>query len=305
MTFDQIIDVVNQFHALCCARGYIAQINFTGGEPFIRSDFFSILEVISSHYPSIRFGILTNGTLLTSETVGRLAKLRPLFIQISIDGSESTHDFIRGTGSHARAIRGLGYLHLHGITSVVSFTAHPQNYRDFPQVVDASRRVGATCVWTDRLVPTGRAEHLQVMTPDQTREFFNIVHNEQFRRTQNEGNATKVEMKRSLQFLVAGGRPYRCPAGIRLLAVMPDGVVYPCRRLPIPIDNILATPLPIIRRNARQFLRNINPCPSCQHAATCSGGSRCLAYATSGSLTAPDPGCWLYCEQGDRQIVQL
>lgn len=293
MSLEQITGVVNQFQVICSAQKYIGQLTLTGGEPFVRSDFLEMLEKIASQYPSMRLAILTNGSLLTNEITSRLAKLHPAFVQVSIDGSENTHDHIRGTGSYGCALRGLEYLRANGIFSLVSFTAHRDNYREFPLVVEAARRVGAARVWTDRLAPFGRAEHLQILTPSQTQEFFNIVHEEQLLCAQYEGVTTQITMRRSLQFLVTGGRPYRCSAGRRLLAMMPDGLVYPCRRLPIPIANVLSVPLWEIRQRACKVIRKGNPCPSCPHAATCSGGSRCLTYATTGNILSPDPGCWL------------
>jgi radical SAM protein with 4Fe4S-binding SPASM domain len=293
MGLDQILGAVNQFHRLCCLHEFVGQLTLTGGEPFVRADFFSLLEEVTGRYPSLRVAILTNGTLLTESTVQRLARFHPVFVQVSVDGSERTHDEIRGRASYSRALRGLKCLQAKGIYTLVSFTAHRHNFRDFPLVVEAARQVGAKRVWADRLVPLGKGEYLQPLTPDQTQEFFNIVHEEQLICARQKPVTTHVDMRRSLQFLIAGGRPYRCAAGRRLLAVMPDGLVYPCRRLPIPIANVLSTSLVDIYQNARQVVRKHTPCNFCQYAKTCSGGSRCLGYAATGDLMSPDPGCWL------------
>jgi radical SAM protein with 4Fe4S-binding SPASM domain len=294
MTLDQLLYVVDQFRSFCGTQGCAGQINFTGGEPFVRKDFIDLLETVTSLTPSLRFAIMTNGTLLTDKLAEKIALLRPVAVQISIDGSETTHDHIRGKGNYSKALCGLKCLHAHGVRSVISFTAHQQNFRDFPLVVKAARQASAARVWTDRLVPCGKGDHMRIMTPAQTQEFFNIVYQEQVFCAGYEGITTTVDMRRSLQFLVAGGRPYRCSAGERLLAIMPDGLVYPCRRLPIAIGNVLSTSLKDIYQNAQAALQRTAPCTSCQHRTACSGGSRCLAYATSGSLSTPDPGCWLY-----------
>jgi radical SAM protein with 4Fe4S-binding SPASM domain len=293
VTADQIVRIVDQFCALCQQLGRKGQLTFTGGEPFVRSDFLRILETVASQYRELRIAILTNGTLLTDAIAARLALLSPVFVQVSLDGNETTHDSIRGAGNYARALNSLQLLHAHSIRSLVSFTAHQQNFHDFPAVVDAAARAGVTRVWTDRLVPFGKGEHLSVMTPAQTQEFFQIVHEEQLRCEREEAIATQVTMKRALQFLLTNQEPYRCSAGRRLLAVLPDGLVYPCRRLPIPVGNVLSSPLQEIYRQARKLMQREALCTTCQHAKSCAGGLRCLAYAIMGDLSSPDPGCWL------------
>jgi MoaA/NifB/PqqE/SkfB family radical SAM enzyme len=100
MTFDQIVSITSQFQEHCNLHGYSGQLTFTGGEPLIRRDLFDILEHVLTHHPSFRFAILTNGTLLTHEAVRKLSEFHPLFVQVSIDGSERTHDEIRGKGSY-------------------------------------------------------------------------------------------------------------------------------------------------------------------------------------------------------------
>lgn len=293
MSTSQIAYVLKEFSDFCLLKRYSGQVTFTGGEPFVRSDFLNLLNMVRFQFPMLRFAILTNGTLLTEDTVRELARLRPNFVQISLDGAEATHDQLRGHGNYCRALRGLELLHHHRIRSLVSFTAHQHNYLDFPKVVEAARQAGATRVWTDRLVPCGKGEQLDALTPVQTCEFFTIVHCEQLACAQVP-TSTQVAMERSLQFLISGEHVYRCSAGRRLLAVMPDGLVYPCRRLPIPVGNVLEVPFANIRRRARKMVQQAQPCSACEHSETCRGGSRCLAYAVSGSLSAPDPGCWLY-----------
>ena len=292
MTADQILSIIDQFYSLCHIRGNAGRLSLTGGEPFVRGDFIAILKLVAARFPALRVSVLTNGTLLTENVVRDFAGAGEVGVQVSLDGAERTHDRIRGAGNYARALLGMKTLSSYGIQAVVSFTAQRMNFREFPAVARAARQVGARVVWTDRMVPAGRAQLSDVMTTSETLEFFEIVYQEKLLSEQLGEVTTKVAMGRSLQFLVNGGHPYHCSAGKRLLAVMPDALVFPCRRLPIPLGNALLVPLTEIYEKAQVVLARQNPCMSCVHSQRCAGGSRCLAYAVTGSLLSRDPGCW-------------
>ena len=89
LTTEQCLDVLDELAAL-----KVFQINIGGGEPFIRSDFFRILEY--AERKGIVSCVSTNGTLLDRDVCKRLATLNGLFIQVSLDGvDEETNDEIR------------------------------------------------------------------------------------------------------------------------------------------------------------------------------------------------------------------
>ena len=105
-------------------------------------------------------------------------------------------------------------------------------------------------------------------------------------------------MHRALQFLVGGGRPYHCLAGDRLVTVLPNGDLYPCRRMPICVGNVMETPLIDLYYESSLFkaLRNKDRisagCETCPFWKECRGGLRCLSYAVTGDPFNADPGCW-------------
>ena len=292
MTFDQLLHLAEAFMAVCKGRGWIGQIYLTGGEPFVRADFMELLEALTRRHEPIQFAVLTNGTMIDSKLASRLASLRPLFVQISIDGGQTVHDTIRGKGSYVRAAEALRRLAELGVSTSISFTAHRGNYRDFPAVVELAEKTRTRLLWSDRLVPLGCGSTVETLLPNETREFFVIMERSR-RALEAKGSPTRVHLGRALQFLIAGGSPYRCSAGRSLLAVMPDGTVYPCRRLPIDLGNVLEKPLHEFYEFGDVHAEVPERCASCQHGARCHGGLRCLSYAVDGNLRGPDPGCWL------------
>lgn len=80
---------------------------------------------------------------------------------------------------------------------------------------------------------------------------------------------------------------------------MHDGTVYPCRRLPIPLGNVLSDGIfkiwykSDILWNIRRKNRMTSSCGTCEDLGLC-GGCRAAAYAESGDYLAEDPLCWKY-----------
>ncbi len=277
-------------------------ITVTGGEPFMRKDFFDLLEVFAANREIFSFAILTNGGFVDADAARRLKKLGPTYVQVSIDGSEATHNAIRGPESFQEAVKAIRCLVEAGIYTSISFTAHRANYREFPEVARLGRRLMVSRVWSDRLIPSGNSSGLadSVLSPAEVKEFFGIM-----KGARNKGGPfqfsriTEIAMNRSLQFLVAGGRPYHCLAGDRLITVQPNGDLFPCRRMPIRVGNLLKTPLPELYYTSEHFLslrskKNLNRrCRSCRYGKKCRGGLKCLSYALTGDPFGTDPGCWL------------
>ncbi len=80
------------------------------------------------------FAILTNGTLINDKRARRLANLQVSYVQVSIEGMQATHDQIRGKGNFHLTVEAVKHLVRAGIRTVISFTAHQGNYREFAAV---------------------------------------------------------------------------------------------------------------------------------------------------------------------------
>jgi radical SAM protein with 4Fe4S-binding SPASM domain len=277
-------------------RGHI---NVSGGEPFLRSDFLDLLEVFADNSDWFSFAILTNGSLIDAAMARRLRALRPTFVQVSIEGAEPTNDAIRGAGTFKKTVSALQYLVKEGVATTISFTAHRDNYREFLDVARLGRQISVNQVWADRVIPWGSGSSLadQILSPALTKEFFEIMYNARSEIAQT-FSQTQILMFRALQFLVGGGRPYRCQAGNTLITLQPNGDVYPCRRMPIHVGNVVDTPLIDLYFNSDLFVALRNPdqisdgCEDCAFSSQCRGGLRCLSYALTGDPFKADPGCW-------------
>jgi len=90
-------------------RAKVFQVNFGGGEPFLRPDFEEILA--ACHERGIMTCISTNGTLLDRALVRRLGRTGLVAVQVSLDGARAeTCDSLRGPGTFEQALQALRLL---------------------------------------------------------------------------------------------------------------------------------------------------------------------------------------------------
>jgi radical SAM protein with 4Fe4S-binding SPASM domain len=290
--------VIGQLEALLDRRSrddgvrWSGRLTLTGGEPLAWRGLFPLLELARER--GLKTAVLTNGTLVDDAAARALAASSVGYVQVSVEGSPQTHDRIRGAGSHAAAVRGLEALRRAGLRTVISFTAHRLNWREFSHVTRLGRALGVDRVWADRLVPLGQGAQGDLsLGPAEAMALFESMRAE--RRRLFRGR-TEIAMHRALQFLAGGGRPYRCTAGDSLLALLPDGTALPCRRMPEPLGNVFETPLeslwrehPLLRR--LREARCADGCQGCFYQSLCRGGLRCLSWAARGDPLLADPGC--------------
>jgi radical SAM protein with 4Fe4S-binding SPASM domain len=297
---EQYQDLLEHWRSGPPRRHVWGQIVVTGGEPFLHPGFPSLLAECARRRSRFGFAILSNGTAIDAAQAKELHALRPDYVQISIDGDSTTHDRVRGPGSFDRATAALGQLRRAGVKTLISFTTHRGNVRDFPAVVALGRRLGVDRVWTDRLIPECCKSELNaaVLSPDETCDWAETIARLRGGRWRRRWGRTQVAAHRALQFMGRGDRPYHCTAGDSLICVLPQGDLLPCRRLPIRAGNVFDRPLADLYRTSpvladlRDATRPIAGCEPCALRQWCRGGLRCLAYAVTGDPFRADPGCW-------------
>lgn len=88
-----------------------------------------------------------------------------------------------------------------------------------------------------------------------------------------------------------------CSAEISSLAIMPNGDLYPCRRLPIKVGNVLKDGIVNVWFSS-EVLWNLwnsskvkGKCKNCENFVICRG-CRSIAYAKTGDYMEEDPQCW-------------
>jgi len=140
--------------ALLSLKAYIGSyvVNFVGGEPFVFRYFLQLIAFCGEN--DIGWGVITNGSALTERTVAHVVAARPLYFDVSVDGTTSEiHDRARGVdGSLERVSRGIRMLVQRRNACGQNFpirikpTVHRYNYGDLSRLVDWTVAIGATSI---------------------------------------------------------------------------------------------------------------------------------------------------------------
>ena len=128
LTDEDLITVINSFPAL-------NSLCLTGGEPMLRNN---ILELIGSSISKAQsVTICTNGRLekVAKQICDTFAESKNrLSFHISIDGTEKTHDSIRGRGSYRSSINTMQMVGMKGYQVIGVLTLSKQNLKDIEEV---------------------------------------------------------------------------------------------------------------------------------------------------------------------------
>ncbi len=280
--------VLNQYSRLLEEYGFKGYLNITGGEPLTHPDLFWLLEEAGNR--GITTAVLTNGTLIGRREAAELKRLDVDYVQVSLDGLRETHDKIRGEGSFDLAIRGIRELKAQGIYVTVAFTAQRENHKELSRLADFCNNLGADKLWFDRVViPKDEDKNNLSLS---SKEYSALC-----RKASRLNRQGKISCARALQFIPCKEKNiYSCNAGSRLLAILADGTVMPCRRLPIEVGNVTQSELLTIYRESPELIKLRKSeipekCKPCKYAQSCRGGAKCIACAKSGRYDIPDPDC--------------
>ncbi len=275
------------------------RVSLTGGEPFIKpKTLYSLLDYFEKSDNFYWLGILTNGTLLNNDIIENLKKFSKLQeIQISLDGSNAKkHDTIRGNGSFNKAISGIKLLKDNGFYVASMFTLHKQNMGDVNDVIDLACEIGLDALTIERITPMSNDDiNSFYIEPLELKNIYEKIYKK--KKEVEKVHKIKIRVARPLWSLIDKNLGGFCPAGLTSLSIINDGTVYPCRRLEIPVGNILKDGLFKIwyKSDVLWKLRNkhnlTGKCNGCEEISSC-GGCRAIAYTINKDCMAEDPQCW-------------
>ena len=296
----QLERVFENMEAALAAWGRQGSFSLTGGEPFLRRcELFRLMDRLDSSHSVAYYDILTNGSLIGDADIARMlsaGKLRR--IQLSLEGAcAEENDAIRGAGAFAHTIAAIEQVKDAGLEVSVMTTVTRRNMNTIEAMIDllAAHRVDTFAI--ERFIPEGSGSSIaeEVLSAPDVRQLFETVH-----RLGTVDRRVRVLMYRPLFALLDHDDPTvgaMCSVGVNALTIMHDGTVYPCRRLPIPLGNVLEDGLFKIWYDSdllwsiRQYPAGADRCNPCDLLPLCRG-CRAMAYHLTGDLLARDPQCW-------------
>ncbi|HOX47194.1 MAG TPA: radical SAM protein [Myxococcota bacterium] len=276
-------------------------INLTGGEPLLLPGLPALLEHLSSQPNLSEMHVITNATVTAGPVLEALARYeRVRYLKVSLEAAdEAVNDRVRGPGNLARVRRNLGlYRQVTGKPFVLMMTLGRHNVGGVAAMAALAREVGAAGVIYERFVPLGQSRGFaaEVLGAEGWAHAVAGV----LDAAGSEATPDELLAYRAF-WLWTDGRedPLEgalCNLGEGSMALMPDGTVYPCRRLPIPVGNVLREPFPRILARLQEFgVPALAPRLTGGLCGLCGvegcAGCRALARALHGDILADDPQC--------------
>ncbi len=239
-----------------------------GGEPFLKSDFTDIILILNDINPGAPIIIASNGQN-TALIEDKLSSTRQsivkqgnrhsvLYVGISIDGLEETHDRMRGRkGSFRNALNTIETIRtMDGVQTGFVFTFTPQNYREFPAVLQFAKDMKTSLSFQFAQTSGHYYDNMDTHF-DWTREqidevrdilrklrFFDVVRREflEYRGSRGIGDRllsyNRFFLEYVLEYQLHQERHFHCFSGTHSCFLDPYGNVFPCISLEKNIGNI-------------------------------------------------------------------
>ena len=132
----------------------VPQVVFTGGECMLRED---LVELVA-YSKQFTTGVITNGTLLSSELAGKLCDAHLDWIQITLESaSAAIHDEIQGRkGAWNETVAGIKNAVAAGLSVSVNATLSKKNAHELKKLIDFAGKLHVRYVSTNAIINAGR-----------------------------------------------------------------------------------------------------------------------------------------------------
>jgi len=307
----------------------VLDVTISGGEPFFRKDLKELIDGIVRN--RMRFGILSNGTLIDDEMSEFLASTgRCNSVQVSIDGSiPTTHDSFRGKGNFAKAVNGIKSLQKYGINVAIRVTIHRNNVNELNDIAKfLLEDMGLPGFSTNSASYMGlcrqNAEQVQLTAEERNLAIETLLRlNKEYKGRISaaagplaEGRAwLEMEKARREEREPMPNKGYLtgCGGFFSKLAVRADGIITPCGQMGhVELGRINQDSIKEIWQNHPELKRlrerreiplsDFDFCKGCEYINYCTGSCPALAHTIIGIDNHPSPDACLrqFFENGGR-----
>ncbi len=293
-----IISDVNDF---CEKIECKPKFGFVGGDPFLHSEFFKILDMAKEISNDINILGNPEKLLENSNNIKKLKEINIKCYQLSLDGMRDTHDYIRYKGSFDNTIKAIKLLSDNNIDVQVMSTISRTNYKEMKDVMNIAYKNGAKswtfarCITKDQTLLLNKHEYKSFL--EEMVESHKKYESRGVNRLEKEPLLSIIynQIEEDKNCNIAG-----CGIGGPNLTIMPNLEIMACRRHPgsnlgkwSKDNNFLKIFLFNEKMNQFRELDKIDKCGSCELLKKCKG-CRAMSYVQNGSIFASDPQCFLY-----------
>lgn len=278
----------------------------TGGEPFIRQDFFEIYEGIKAM--GLMVSINTNGSLLSGEIRRRLIDNPPFRMNISLyGGCAETYRNMCGVDAFSQVVENIKALKEAGIDVRINYSITPYNHADMPLIYDIAKDLGLQIKGSSYMYPPIRnqsnAPSFQRLSPEESARC--AVEWDRIRMSEEDflNHARMLSACGEKDCPMEKIDGVNCRAGTTTFWMTWDGKMMPCGMMPGPVAMPLETGFAQAWATIREETRKIQMPMACRTCSKRDSCSVCAAVCVSetGSFTGmPEYAC-----QRTEEIIRL
>jgi MoaA/NifB/PqqE/SkfB family radical SAM enzyme len=231
---------------MAALAGVPVSINVTGGEPLLYGGLFDLTARLSGFGNLSELNIITSAYGADKSIIDRLKSIpRLTSVKVSLESHDPLiNDGIRGRGHFDTVTRNIRALAGSGLPVVVMATLSRVNYQSVEGLCGLCAEMGAAGVILERYVPLGRGALLaeSVLTRREWRDVAAAVS----RVANIDANIDDLLRYRAFRIDMPDGTlgdgcavsGAFCNLGPSSMALMPDGTVFPCRRVPVAVGKL-------------------------------------------------------------------
>ena len=276
-------DIVEKVLTDVRKSGMRPMICLTGGEPLLYPRLFDVAAMIRGM--GFDWGMTTNGYAMTREMAKALRSHGMATVSVSLDGSEESHDALRGRrGAWRRAVDAVRYLREAGFAPQVTSVFHRGNIGELESFYEFLCGIGVTGWRPINVEPIGRAAGRKdmLLTGKELRHLLDFIQEKRFdpscpmNVTYGCSHFLGLERERMVR-----DHYFFCGAGLQIASVRCSGDICACLDIDDPSlaqGNVKTDPFADVWLHGfRQFRRDryadSEYCLNCEYRYLCSGDS--------------------------------
>ena len=306
--WDKLIHTLDEVERAAALRHLLPTLAISGGDPILHPRFWDFATELWRR--GIVWSAMGNPFHLDTDTCRRLRALGCVKYQMSLDGLEGFHDYLRKPGSYRATLAAIEPLREAGIAVQLMATASKQNLDDILACMDVAVEHRADSFAFARYCATSPQKARELYpTPEQYRAFL-LAYWRKKQAYERAGCRTTFKTKDHLFKLLSwelgepgavarvGEKPNHVCAGCHLgikSTIAVNGDLLACRRMESVVGNVWTQGLyevdesPAMKTYAE--VGNIEKCCDCELLMFCRG-CRAVGVNATGNLQAADPMCW-------------
>lgn len=251
----------------------------TGGEPLLRQDLFEIFSFAKKL--GLKTGLATNGFFVNEDNGKVIAGIFDS-VQFSLDGSQETHNKIRGNKeAFQKVTNAVNLLRKNNCKQItISSVITPSNIKDLEKICEMIKELGVSIWKIVSVMPIGKVEQNDNLYLNQ-QEFIKLLNF-----VKENKKKLKIEFGENLGYLgrydkEVRNEPFFCPVGFLACCIGVNGNVRGCPEQPgtpyFTEGNILEKDFSEIWKGGfkkyrdREFLQD-ETCRKCKFKNDCNGG---------------------------------